>query len=280
MLKGLCAASILTAGVLATASSAHATLIAYDGFDYTGNLNGKNSATDVGFGANAWTIVSGQADPVIGTGSLEFTDTNGNELDTEGNKVAPANTSRSTRNFDSTIAAANTTMWISFRINHTGASNTALPTNHAGFSLFSAANGTGNELFLGKPGSATNWGMDTSSAAAAQRTGAVTVTGDRDALLLYKLVYTGTSAAISMWVNPDDLTNESTLGTADATSTETGISNFVSMRVSTGGNATGFQFDEFRIADNFAQVVPVPEPTMLGLGVIGAGMLLHRRRRA
>lgn len=256
--------------VLCFAADLRGTQIAYEGFNYTtpGGLVGKNGGS--GFGANAWASVSGQTDPALAAASLDYT-SGANSIATEGNKVAPANTSRATRNFDAAEPVANRTLWVSFRINYTGA--LPLPTNHAGVSLFSAANGGGSELFLGKPGSATNWGVDTSTQTAVQASGAITA-ATVDAFLLTRITYGASTATVDMWVNPALV--ESSLGTAPIQSTETNF-DLVSMRVSTGTNASNFQFDEIRIADTFAEVVP--EPTAAAM-LVGAAVLLAGRRRA
>jgi hypothetical protein len=249
--------------------TARGDLIMSDSFEYpTGGLNGKNGG--IGFGGNPWTAVAGQADPTITAGSMTYTDGT-RAYDSAGNKLAPANTSRSTRNLDAAEPVANRTIWVAFRATFSGAGG--FGTNHAGFSLFSAANGAGSEFFIGKPGSATNWGVDTSSAAAAQASGAVTA-ADKDALLVTKIVYGASTAAVSFWVNPAGITSEPALGPADATSTETNF-NIVSIRVSTGADATGFQFDEFRVGDTLADVVPEPG---CAAGVIGVVALTAGRR--
>ena len=258
------------AGVLVGGRAAWAVGVASDSFDYPapGGLVGKSGGT--GFGGS-WAAVSGQADPALAAGSLDYSD-GSRSLQTSGNKVAPANTSRATRNLDAAEVVAGRVIWIGFRENFTGAG--AMPTNHAGFSIFGAADGGTPELFMGKPGSATNWGVDTSDQNAAQATGAVSE-ADKNAFLLTKLDYTVSPAAVSMWVNPP--LDESMLGTPDVTSTQ-GHFNIVSVRVSTGANSVGYEFDEFRMGDTFADVVP--EPAASGAALAAAGLLALRRRRA
>jgi hypothetical protein len=226
------------------------TLIAADGFNYAvpGSLNGQTGGT--GFGTNAWAPVSTFASPALASGSMAYSD-GSRSLSTGGNKLQPANSSRSSRNFASTITTAGTTKWVAFRLNHTGTGE--FPTNHAGFGLWSGLNGTGTEIFLGKPGSSTNYGIF-HSGTTVQRTGSVTTTGGRDALLVYRLVFSGSSVTISMWVNPP--LSEGSLGTPHATLSKAHTTNIASMLVSTGTNASGFQLDEFRTGASFADVAP------------------------
>jgi hypothetical protein len=225
------------------------TLHAYDGFAYPapGGLNTQNGGS--GFNG-AWTAWAGLANPALASGSLTYS--SGSTLVTAGNKVAPAAASRSTRNFSIPLATANSTLWLSYRINQTGTG--ALPTNHAGFSLFTGNNGTGTEILFGAGSNWTNWGMLISTGGSATKAGSVTA-ADRNGLLLYKCVFTASTVTISMWVNPGFV--EGSLGAAHATlpaSSFTGT--LASLRLSTGTNSVNYQFDEFRIGNSFASVMP------------------------
>jgi endonuclease/exonuclease/phosphatase family metal-dependent hydrolase len=231
--------------------SAGGTLIAYDGFNYTvpGNLNGNNGGS--GF-ANAWTAIN--TNPALASGSMTHT-VGAQMLGTTGNKLQPALNSRSSPNFTSTIMTANTTKWVSFRMNHTGTG--AFPTNHAGFGLYSATGGTGTEIFLGKPGGSDNYGFF-HSGTTWDLSQPVTTTGNRDALLVYKLVFTASNVTISMWVNPPSLASGAAMGSATLSASKAHATNIASMNVSTGANALNFQLDEFRMGNSFADVVPAP----------------------
>jgi endonuclease/exonuclease/phosphatase family metal-dependent hydrolase len=91
-----------------------------------------------------------------------------------------------------------------------------------------------------------------------QKTGAVSAS-DKDALLLYKLVFTTTNVTVSMWINPP-LTGEGSLPAADKVHSAAHSTNITSMNVSLGGNSTGFQFDEFRMGTTYATVTPSGPP--------------------
>lgn len=228
-----------------------ATLFAYDGFNYTGNLNTQNGGT--GFGG-AWTAAATFNNPLLATGSLTYT-SGSLALNTTGNKLQPNSNSRSTRVFSSVIPTSGQTYWVSFRANQTGAS---MPTNHAGFHLNANADGSGPYIFLGKPGfSATNWGMDLNGSWV-QKTNPVTA-ADKDALLVYKLVFTGTTLNVSMWINPP-LTGEAQLPAPDKTHSASHSTNIAAMNVSLGGTSSGYQFDEFRFGTHFSTVAPSGPP--------------------
>lgn len=272
MRKRLTCVVIVAGGFAAVPAESRATQIAYEGFDYAtpGGLFGKNGGS--GFGSNAWAQINTDGEPALAAGSLPYSDGT-NSIETSGNKLGQALNTRASRNLDAVEAVANRTIWVSFRANYTGGST--FPTNHAGFSLFSGANATGSEFFLGKPGSATHWGVDTSSATAAQASGTPSAS-QLDAFLLTKITYGASSATVQMWIDP--VLDESSLGAAPINSTQTNFT-IASIRVSTGSNASNFQFDEFRMADTFAEVVPEPGAASLG-AVAAAGLLASRRRRA
>jgi len=218
-----------------------------DSIEYTGTLVGGSDG--FGFGTNAWGLSSGSTNPAISTGSMTYTDGT-RSITTKGNKIEPVVNSHAYRNFPSTIVTAGQTIWVSFRINNTGTGT--LPTNHAGFQLSDGLNGAAtNYLFLGKPGfGATNWGVD-HNGTVVQKAGAVT-TADRNAFLVYKLVFSGTQVTVSMWVNPP-LTEVALPAPAFVTSFAHNA-NIASMFAGTGTNAAGYQLDEFRMSPVFTDV--------------------------
>jgi hypothetical protein len=220
---------------------------AADSIESAGGLGTTNGG--FGFGNNSWVTASGFNSPAIATGSMTYTDGT-RSIITKGDKLQPAANSRAYRNFASTITTAGKTLWVSFRANNTGTGT--LPTNHAGFQLCDATNGGGtNYIFLGKPGfSATNWGFD-HAGSWSQKSGAV-ATADRDALLLYKLVFTGTQVTISMWVDPP--LTEVQLPAPVLSQTFAHTANIASVWAGVGGNSTNYQFDEFRMSPVFTDV--------------------------
>src|SRR5688572_18845290 len=99
--------AVMAGILLLLGSTAHATTLASEDFNYTGALVNKNGG--VGFGS-AWTAVAGYSDPTHTTGSMPYT-SGGITLVTSGNRLQPAFQSRATRNFSSAVATANQTMW-------------------------------------------------------------------------------------------------------------------------------------------------------------------------
>jgi hypothetical protein len=220
-------------------------LIASDGFNYTvpGGLVGKNGGS--GFGSNAW-ATAGVTDPALASGSLAYSDGT-NSIITSGNKVQPVGNSRATRNFANPITTASSTKWLSFRIKRAPGT---FPSNHAGFSLYSGTAGSGTEIFFGKPASGTNWGIFHSGT---NQTAIATGTVQYDAFLVVKMVFTSSTVTIQMWVNP--ILIEGSLGTPQAQLTNLAHTTSVaSLRLSTGTNSTGYEFDEFRMGGSFADV--------------------------
>lgn len=232
---------------------------ANDDFNYTGGLN--TNAGGWGWEPNAWTQYSSYTSPATASGSMTYTDSAGNTLKVSGNKLQPAGNSKSFRNLPTAnqfVPQPGDVLWVSFRVNHTGAAGTPLPSNHAGFALYSSLNAdtAGDELFLGNPGySGQNWGFNPEGGTRVVAPGSVQSGAPRNVLLLYKLEYGTSNATIKMWINPD-ITSEQTLGTPAATGTQPGLDPVRSVLFSTGGTASGYQFDEFRIGRTFYAVTP------------------------
>lgn len=101
-------------------------------------------------------------------------------------------------------------------------------------------------------------------------------------LLVMELTYTATgNDTINLWVNPT-----STSSPQDATFTVSGglaqIQGIELVQNSGTDSTTNFttDFDEIRIGNTFADVVPTPEPTTAAtLGILGIAACLRRRRR-
>src|SRR5687768_11225604 len=143
----VCVTCLAAAGVLAGARGARAVEVASDSFAYPspGGLNGNAGGS--GFGANVWAQVGAQPDPAIGSGSLQYSN-GGRSIEASGNMVTPAAGGRSSRNLDAVEPVTGRVVWAGFRMNFTGTG--AMPTNHAGISIFSGPNATGTEFFMGK----------------------------------------------------------------------------------------------------------------------------------
>jgi MYXO-CTERM domain-containing protein len=230
-----------------------------------GNIAGTGGGT--GFGGT-----------YTGAGSVVSPGLTYPNLLTAGNSFQTAGTNNGA--FRTLAAPINTdagTVYIGFL---TAAAQGTAP-DYAGLSLFS--NGTNTEeIFLGKPFQAGNYGFDISGVAGGALNSATAPVGTTPSLLVYRLTFTPTGDKIDFFANPTPgqalpATPTLTFNIPEGELADT----LTSIRLQSGegaGTATPFRFDELRGGGSFADVAPVPEPAALGLlGV--AGLLALRRRR-
>jgi hypothetical protein len=264
--------------LLIAAGSAQASLLAYDGSEYSNvnagdRINGDTSESTPG-SWGAWGNTSGVT--YVGS-SLTYaglTDQPGWEP-TGG--AAQVLTSGSSRSFDGTDAEG--VSWFSVLLQFNG----GVPP-FARFLLYgdnqSSGDGFGFEVASDGIMARITGGNGSKSTA--------TVTLGQTHLFVGKIDFDANSTTVSVWMDPAGLSSESALGTETATHTadptETGKYVFSSgswfyPRYEDNGGNTGVVFDEFRAGTELGDVV-VPEPTtmvLLGLGGLAA---LKKRRRA
>jgi hypothetical protein len=303
----------MTLAALSWASSASATLLVYEPFDYerrqgyvsttiTGEgIQGLNGG--VGF-SGAWFknvegslnsgIPEGADDyaPNLGWGTgvgarsapLAYTDAVGNSLVTSGNQMR---SSFGTNSFDrrklaQPIGDFGSTIWISYLAQSHGAT-----TDASRYAFVEVSNNGGNRIWLGKSQNILtgNWGIQLPDRTAAA--GGV-VNGfdfgndykmNLQTMFVMKLDFPETAdgfTGISVWLNPANLTDESALGTPVYQS----ILNYSQFDELTLRGRYSTDFDELRLGTTFDSVTPVPEPSTYALlmGLAVAGMLVARRR--
>lgn len=283
----------VAAGVtlLAFSSSVRADLALYEGFDYTAGsnaLNGKNGG--VGFTA-AW----GNQNADVVAGSFAYTDTNGMQLATSGNRAFMDATGTDPNVAGTSISPIRTiagltggTIYVSFL-----AQQTAGDARDISVSLFAAnagSFGTSERITIGHGNGFTTWGAYALADAA---NGAHSAAASNNVTLLVARIdenASGLNERVRLYVNP-------TLGIEPiAADVDFDTQNFIDsigditrLRMRAGGSdptkvpplaASQFQADELRIGGAFADVTPaVPEPASSVLALAGAALLAIRRRR-
>lgn len=296
---------------LIAAHSARANSLTYEGFDYPGSIDQTVGGLNGGSGwAAAWASGSGAW---IGTniaGTLNYADSFGHNLVTGGNKLgvgSPIIPFRPTASPNRAMLSASTpyatlgalaaanpteagTVWISLLYQHpTQAANPYFRQSNLG--LFQ---GTGERLDVGGPNTSATvnnnlslWSNGGAHPGATPLQSSVPVFSDNAQLIVLKLILDTTTAAdgVYAWFNPADITAAPNTALADLYSaTEVDISGVTTFRFQAGnGNANGnnaYWFaDELRIGYTPADVMPVPEPTLMCLAGLGGLALLLRLRR-
>lgn len=173
--------------------------------------------------------------------------------------------------------------------------------------LFQPGAATASGVYLGRPTASGNasgtltgtnssigFGMDSGRRALiggnngtrATGTNAVfTLNGDHWIVASFDLTSSNTITAASMWVKPTTgavPADVSSLGAADAIFS--GSFAYVTpekLGFTTGSSTAAFEFDEIRIGDSYAAVIPEPSSiTLLGMGLAVAATAILKRRRS
>jgi hypothetical protein len=290
--------------LLAFSPSVRATLLVYEGFDYTAGANALNSKNG-GTGYSAAYSSTNNADVVAG--SFSYTDANSMPLLTAGNRAfldsttvgAPDGTAVSiapirnvtTSNFSSLSGP----LYISFL-----GQQTAGDMRDVTVSLFAATNGTfgtqerlsighGNPSAAGATDGNNHWGAYANAVGQQGAYSNVLATALSLIVVRVDLNVSGTLDRFRVYVNPL-LGTEPVAADADSSAYDflTDFSEINRVRMRAGGSsssttglnlgASQLQVDEIRIGTAYADVTPVPEPSAVA-SMIGASLLIARRRR-
>lgn len=244
------------------ASSARAVLIAYDGFDYaSGAVDGLGDGSSFGFAGN-WTTAAVSGNVTTGLSRLPLVVTGG-AADMTG-----ATTTTNFRVLAEALSPANATeTWISLLAQRTA--DTAL-TNFVGLSFYNG--GTANpstEFAISTTVQASTnpqqWrvvDLNNGGTTAWTNSGSAIVNNQVD-LLVTQIVWNADGdETVNLWVNPP------ATGLGTPTTRSIALAGIDRLRLASQ-NGASFIFDELRIGESFADVMPVipPNPDLDGNGV-------------
>ena len=253
-----------------TDAVAHATLIAYDGFNY-GPAGSDLSGNNGGFGfATPWqpggfnASINNNYD--IASGSLSF-----GPLLTSGNSAATTAQnaiSGLTRTLASSLGTPGTTAYLSFLLQPQGTLNGGAFNGFFGVVFETAGE---PEVFMGKPGAdAINEYVIEDRGGAGQVSSGVPAVLNQTALIVVKAEFGLLSDVFTMYVNPTPGGAEPASG---AVKVLPDIGTILGLTLySTGGHA----IDELRLGQTFADVTPVATMNVpeSGPGVVGFATLI------
>jgi|GEM_PF-2462874 len=260
------------------ARPAYAAPIAYEPFDYTtGSLEAKG--TDDAQWAGPWTYASSAATKAVVSGSLDHA-----HLAETGNKACISGTNGNAtvwRKMDAAFSSGSVYIGFLAQIDTASERKWGLTLgNHA-------ASWSEYPIRIGFPAQTNNGGLcfgvgDDSNYGFTQ------VPATSVALIVAKVVISGSSASTSLWAYPSSSappTSEPAAAMANATNSHSINIAFNAIELFSGGPASPLvsqtaYFDELRIGTSWSDVVVgAPEPGALALAGFGGVCLALRRRR-
>lgn len=277
---------------LAFSLTAQASLLLYDGFDYTagetviGKRGGSgNWATTDG----AWRTAGTGPSTLVNTDSLAYTDSGGGVLATGGGSLSISTTDGggTYRNISGIsvekTAGGTGTYWISFITSTSGIPN-GQSSNYAALTLTT----NGDPFHVGAFGSSANWRMRVGNGtySDAKLTPASTV---QTFVVMRVDINLSGDDALRLWINPTlgstDLTNASATASLTGNYWDGDSFSLSFLRIGTNGNGgtIGINVDEFRLGTTYADVAvtAVPETAgtamFLGAGFLVVGILLRKK---
>jgi hypothetical protein len=265
--------AILVALVAMLASSASATLLLYEGFDYTPAVGGLNSGSangGTGFAAGSswatdWTATA--ANVTAGSLSYGYLTTTGNKGATVAGATSGAQSSSMTRNILALPTGVD--LWMSFLVNID-------TTQDPGFGQWFGFEWGSGGTYAGKSGVSDDLVLGANPAGPPQNSGIAVTAGTHLIVVQYLRLRTG-NYDVSMFIDP----GTGTLGGAGpgmaASATQANVS-IPATRLAFSGPAVG-SFDEYRVGESYADVTPIPEPASILLlvsGLVGAYKLRRR----
>jgi hypothetical protein len=284
------------AGIVGFSSTSKATLVFYEGFDYTpGDLNLKNntSVEPDDTWTRSGTVPAANIDVVAGSLTSPAGASTGGKVTI----TNPATASTERLNFP---AISSGTVWYSMTFNANVGGATVNNVAGAYFNGFSSLDDNGDVDGGAAPAltniagrlalrldpfdaSKLNIALTNTTAQAAGSYSSVQLDQNTDVFVIvsYEIVAGATNDISKLWVNPNPGTFDPLV--TSPTLTVTGQADLVDVKSfflrQTGGLPETLSVDELRVGTEFGDVVPEPGSLSL-LALAGAGLLARRRRNA
>jgi hypothetical protein len=277
-------------------SQASASLLVYEGFDYTVGSSLINQNGGLGF-VNSWQTngspsAAGSYSASILSGSLAYQDTKGNSLVTTGGKADITGlygTAQPNRDF-ALQGADGTTLWMAYvgiRLGPT-TNNTGTPFNPypRGVNVAFFSNATEQVSIGNYSGAASNlWSLIPHNTSSSNQP--TSFSYSNLALVVMRIDYKAGNDDAYLFVNPT-LGIEPLIANADAKALGMFDYQINRVRPFAGANDAGnsrpygeLYIDELRLGTTYRDVTPfvaVPEPSVVALSLVGLAVLVWRRK--
>ena len=270
--------SILAAGAFAvSAQTGRAALLMSDPFDYAaGTLQSVAAAN--------WTVINTGDTINVVDGNLSVSGL----AASSGRSVSYGGAGMDYNRTFTTQTAGSTYFSFAVRVDSLGSLNTTGGYT-VGLQDSSASSIFGASIWMRLSGAGFNIGINPRTTAANTVWGS-TVFNVGDTIFLvgrYDIVSGAANDSVSLWLNPDSSTFAGSAPSPTLTAVNTGtdlanVNRIFLRQDSTGATPGGLTIDEMRVADSWADVTPVPEPTTwagLIFGAIFCGTQVVRRLR-
>jgi hypothetical protein len=269
-----------------------AALIVYEGFDYPDGTSLRTQTGGTGW-TGAWTNTGSATETATAPG-LTYSNltVQGNKASLAGQQTTSANGNNAflPRDTAATFGTDGTTLWLSFIGQRTGQKSTGggATLNYQRVYSLGLFNGATEQASVGELSADTAdvWCLNRDTTVANSIHTSVPL--DNQVFALLRIDYgTGTSVDNAyLWLNPDISLGEPNIATANATLPNDDLT-FNRIRLTVGGSqnsgatlAASGLFDEIRLCDTFADVMPVPEPISLTFALVASiGLASFRSRQ-
>lgn len=252
----------------AALSTAHASLLAYEPFNYAvGSSIGGQTATGLGF-TGTWT---GGSAATIASGSLSY----GNLATSANSLIGGVSTVTSVKLTTPVAATPNNPLWFSFLM-QTPATASGVTSGYDGLVLeLAPSDSTSNYPFIGFANSGAF--VVRTQGGGGDANGPIVSANTTYLMVLEDIALSGGPDELNLWVDP---TPGATSPLGLPTLTDLGIGPIGDIYgIGTNDGPTSTSYDEIRIGTSYEGVTPVPEPAILGLLCLGSLSLLMLKRR-